>query len=244
MLALPSLSIVIVVADARHRVADIIAETRRALVHASDLEFVVIDDATDDDTARGLVAMAAQDDRVRLYRQATPVGNDAALWQASSEAASEWIITLDAYGRDDPNDLPTMIADARHQGLTLVEGVPLGPHCRWRATMRRAGQAMGVAGPEGGKGGLRVVQREALLALPCVDRLQAFLPLLIRRGGGCVGSCPVNVRHVDQAPSASWRSAPSQRLADTRDWLGMWWLSRRWHAKRLSGRGRQRAYAR
>lgn len=244
MLALPTLSIAIIVNDASHRVGSVIDEASVALKHAAALDFIVIDDATSDETGQTLSALAIEDDRIRLYRQPSPIGADAALWQAGTVAKGDWIVTLDAYGRDDPHDLPDMICDARQQALALVEGIPLNPRCRWRAAGLRIARTLGLTVLRSDRSNLYLIQRHALTTLPCVDRLRCFLPMLIRRSGGRIGRYQVNARHVPQAPHASLWQAPAQTAANARDWLGMWWLSRRWHAQRTLQQRRNRVYAR
>lgn len=226
MLALPTLTFVITVDDAAHRVGR------------------VIDDASGENDEGTLARLAAADDRVRLYRHASPIGADAALWQAGQLARGEWIATLDAYGRDDPHDIPDMLCEAEHQGLTLIEGIPLDPRCRWKKSLFRATRKVGVelAGSE--RCGLRLIRREVLTTLPSVENLHRFLPMLIRRGGGRIGSYRVNLRHVPQAPRPSLWNLPARSAGHARDWLGMWWLSRRWHAPRSPSKRRVRVYAR
>lgn len=244
MLALPKLSIVITVTDASHRVASVIDEASRALSHATLLDFIVVDDATDDTTQRELAALADADERVRLYRQPTAMGTDAALWQAAELALGEWIVTLDAYGRDDPHDVPEMLCDAQQYGLTLVEGIPLAPRCRWKRTACRIARSVGIELTDSIKCGLRLVRKDALSALPPIERLHRFLPLLIRRGGGRIGIYRVNPRYANEAPGMTFRQWPLRTLGDVRDWLGVYWLSRRWRPRRTLDRGRSRALAR
>ena len=244
MLELPKLSLVITVHDASHAVGRVVAEASSALRHAAGLEFIVIDDATSENDEDALSQLAASDSRVRLYRQATAIGADAALWQAGRLARGEWIATLDAQGRDDPHDIPEMLSEARHQGLTLVEGIPLDPRCRWRRSLFRAFRRLGIELADSERAGLRLIRRDVLIALPSVDRLHRFLPLLIRRSGGHIGSYRVNLRHGTQAARSSLWHLPANLAGHARDWLGMWWLSRRWHAQRITGKRRVRGYAR
>ncbi|MDH4572558.1 glycosyltransferase family 2 protein [Salinicola acroporae] len=242
MLELPKLSLVIIVHDASHRVEHVVAEASTALRHAAALEFVVIDDASGESDHGRLARLAATDDRIRLYRQSTPTGGDAASWRAGNLARGEWIATLAADGRDDPHDIPDMLCEAEHQGLTLVEGIPLDPRCRWKRALFRAFRRAGIELADGDSCGLRLVKREALVALPSIDKLQRFLPLLIRRRGGQTSSYRVNLR-APSAHASPWQLAAGS-LGHARDWLGMWWLSRRWHPSHRPAKRRMRVYAR
>ncbi|WP_251976894.1 glycosyltransferase family 2 protein [Salinicola avicenniae] len=244
MLALPKLSIVLIVSDRHHRVPAVIDEASRALPHAETLDIVIIDDATETANGQRLHALAAADPRVRLYRQPTPIGDDAALRQAVALVNGEWVARLDAYGRDDPHDLPDMLCEARQYGLTLVQGVPLDPRCRWRASLLRVARRFGLESRRSGTYGMRLIRRDVLATLPAVNRVQHFLPMLIRRTGGRVGTLYVNRRPSRQAPRPALRQLPLQLLRDTLDGLGMWWLTKRWHADKPSLKRRQRGYVR
>jgi len=244
MLELPKLSLVITVHDASHQVGRVVAEASSALRHAASLEFIVIDDATGENDEGELARLASNDSRIRLYHQAKAIGADAALWQAGNLAQGAWIATLDAQGRDDPHDIPDMLCQARHQGLTLVEGIPLDPRCRWKRTFFRTIRKLGIELADSERVGLRLIRRDALIVLPSVERLHRFLPLLIRRSGGHVGSYRVNLRHVIQSPQPSPGYLPARLMGHIRDWLGMWWLSRRWHVQRVPSKRRVRVYAR
>lgn len=244
MLALPKLTLVITVDAAAHCAARVVDETSDALRHAAALEFVIIDDASGENDEGALARLAVADERVRLYRHSTAIGADAALWQAGQLARGEWIATLDAYGRDDPHDIPDMLCEARHQGLTLIEGIPVDPRCRWKRSLFRLMRTVGMELAGSGRCGLRLIRRDVLTTLPSVENLHRFLPLLIRRGGGRVGSYRVNLRHVAQAPRPSLWNLPARSAGHARDWLGMWWLSRRWHALRPTRKRRVRVYAR
>lgn len=242
MLELPKLSLVITVHDASHRVEHVVAEASSALRQAAGLEFVVIDDASGESDHGRLAQLAAADSRVKLYRQPTATGADAASWRAGNLAHGEWIATLSADGRDDPHDIPDMLCLAEYQGLTLVEGIPLDPRCRWKRALVRTLRSVGIELAGGECCGLRVVKRDALVALPCVDKLQRFLPLLIRRRGGQTGSYRVNLR-ATSAHASPWQLSV-RSMGHARDWLGMWWLSRRWHPSHTPAKRRVRIYAR
>ncbi|OLO04434.1 MULTISPECIES: glycosyltransferase [Salinicola] len=244
MLELPKLSLVVTVHDTFHQVGRVVAEASSALRHAAKLEFIVIDDASGENDEGELARLAAGDNRIRLYRQATPIGTDAAFWQAGNLARGVWVATLDAEGRDDPHDIPDMLCQAQHQGLALVEGIPLDPRCRWKRAIFRGARKLGIelAGSE--RAGLRLIRRDVLVALPSVESLHRFLPLLIRRGGGRIGSYRVNLRQAARSSRFSPWYLPARLTAHARDWLGMWWLSRRWHVQRVSSKRRVRGYAR
>ncbi|WP_110688020.1 glycosyltransferase [Salinicola aestuarinus] len=225
MLALPSLSILITVTDATHRVQSVVEEASRALRHARSLEFIVVDDATASLTAESLARLAESDSRVRVLRQSLPIGEDAALLRAGEVAANEWVATLDASGRDDPHDLPEMLCQARHHGLTLVHGkamAPIGYRDRathWVASLGRSGSSH--------HHGMDLVRRDALALMPDMTGLKRYLPLLVARRGWLMECHAANPRPGIQRPARALYRLPLEALITARDALGMAWFSRR-----------------
>jgi succinoglycan biosynthesis protein ExoM len=77
------------------------------------IEIIVVDDASDDDTAAKVAALIHSDARVSLIRSSSPMGPSAARNQALAAARGEWISILDA---DD------LIAPERTEYLLYLAG--------------------------------------------------------------------------------------------------------------------------
>ncbi|WP_110666243.1 glycosyltransferase [Salinicola halophilus] len=247
MLALPSLSVLITVTDATHRVQSLVREASCALRHARALEFIVVDDATASPTAAALARLAESDPRVRVLRQRTAIGKDAALWRACESARSEWVVTLDATGRDDPYDLPEMFCHALHQGLTLIHGRALAPS-GYRKRLAAWASACGIHRGDTHHG-MRLVRQAALVSLPVMPGLERYLPLLVARQGGLIERHPAHVRPGTRPPARAFYRWPLEMLGTARDRLGVAWFSRRLRPlcasrPRTSPASRPRAYAR
>ncbi|MGB5065669.1 MAG: glycosyltransferase family 2 protein, partial [Candidatus Competibacter sp.] len=79
---------------------------------------IVVDDGSGDDTAAQAEAAGAQ-----LSRQSANQGKGAALWRGMQEALAQGadaVITLDADGQHNPEDIPKLLAAARAQPGRLI----------------------------------------------------------------------------------------------------------------------------
>jgi len=91
---------------------------RSALAQSlQDLEVVVVDDGSGDDTAAVVQSLMAQDARVRLIRHAAPRGVSAARNSALEVASGAWIALLDADDEFAPMRLERLVAEAQARDL-------------------------------------------------------------------------------------------------------------------------------
>ena len=73
--------------------------------------------------------------------------------------------------------------------------------------------------------GLKVIRRDAFLALPFFDHMHRFLPALVQRQGGETVSVVVN--HRERSGGASKYGINDRLWVGLIDMLGVWWLQRR-----------------
>jgi glycosyltransferase involved in cell wall biosynthesis len=83
-----------------------------------DLEVVVVDDGSSDDTAQVVAGLA--DPRVRLVRHDRPQGGSAARNRGIAEARGEWVAFLDDDDLWAPDKLARQLQAARYSGRTWV----------------------------------------------------------------------------------------------------------------------------
>ncbi|CTQ32698.1 glycosyltransferase family 2 protein [Jannaschia rubra] len=89
-----------------------------ALAQTVPVEVLVVDDASDDDTAAR--AMAHGDPRLRVLRQPRNMGPSAARNRAIDESRAPWIAVLDADDRMEPERLARMTVTARDTGADFL----------------------------------------------------------------------------------------------------------------------------
>ncbi|MDR1363985.1 MAG: glycosyltransferase family 2 protein [Spirochaetaceae bacterium] len=79
----------------------------------TDLEFIFVDDGSKDATLEELRKYAALDSRVRYLSFSRNFGKEAALFAGLSEAAGDFVVTLDADLQDPPSLIPDMLNTVR-----------------------------------------------------------------------------------------------------------------------------------
>ncbi len=110
-----------VVIPAFNAAATIEAAVRSALAQTlRDLEVIVVDDGSRDDTAARVAALVAADPRVTLLRHPKTRGVSAGRNTALAAARGEWVAVLDADDLFLPHRLATMLATAQARGLDVV----------------------------------------------------------------------------------------------------------------------------
>ena len=117
----PVISAVIPVYNEKESLPDFGAELTAALESMGlPYEIVWVDDGSGDGsygTLRGFAAKPGQ----KALRLSKNYGQTAALAAGIAEAAGEWIVTLDADGQNDPDDIPRLFAAAA-AGVDVVSG--------------------------------------------------------------------------------------------------------------------------
>lgn len=114
----PSVSVIIAAKDAGAFIADALrsalAQTRR------DLEVIVVDDGSVDDTTEVVRACANGDPRVLLLRNDRSQGVSRARNRAIGEARGDWIAVLDADDAFLPDRLERMVGEATRRDLDML----------------------------------------------------------------------------------------------------------------------------
>jgi len=184
---------------------------RRALRHVDLL--LVVDDGSPDGSGDAALAAGAQ-----VVRHATNLGKGAALatgfaWLLERGATS--IVTLDADGQHDPEEIPLFIAAERDTGADLVVGARLDAFAGMSGA-RRFGNRFSSAAVRFFRGpslpdtqcGYRLYGRAFLEAAPVRRRsYDAEAELLMRAGigGFRVVSIPIHVLAADGRPTSHYR---------------------------------------
>ncbi len=111
---LPEVSVVIPAYNEGHAIGGLVEAIRG--IAGQQAEIIVVDDGSTDATADQAAAAGAV-----IVRLGSNQGKGAALRRGFEESAGTWVVTIDADGQDDPDDLPALLEAARN-GADLVIG--------------------------------------------------------------------------------------------------------------------------
>lgn len=88
----------------------------------SSLELVIVDDCSDDGSYDVLKRLAAEDDRIKLFRHEKNLGKGAALRTAIANVTGDVTIAHDADLEYDPEDIPSLLVPFLKEGADTVFG--------------------------------------------------------------------------------------------------------------------------
>lgn len=225
----PLLSILIPAKDEVGNLPGLLDEIDQALSDI-DHEVIVVDDASTDGTWEMLTQRAAENPHLRPLRHAQSAGQSTSVWQAAWAARGAWLGTLDGDGQNDPADLPNLFARAQQGDVTLVAGHRTHRRDDWikrissKVANRVRSALLDDATPDTGCG-LKVIRRDAFVALPYFDHMHRFLPALVRAQGGACVSVPVN--HRPRGTGESHYGLNNRLWVGLVDMVGVMWLRRR-----------------
>lgn len=115
---MPSASVVIPAFNARTSIDRALAAARTQSVR--DLEVIVVDDGSSDETALLVDEVSKQDKRVRLLRHELSAGPSVARNTAISHALGKWIVLLDADDAMAPDRVESLVREAELRKLDLL----------------------------------------------------------------------------------------------------------------------------
>jgi len=233
----PFFSIVIPVKDEAANIRRLIEEIRGACKATGDYEIIVVDDGSTDSTLETLRAMKLD---AAFHTEAAPLvivknprnlGQSTSLLMGVRQARSNWIVTLDGDGQNDPADIPSLLQRAKtNPDIALIAGQRLkrrdsiNKRLASRAANFIRSRALQDGTPDTGCG-LKLIRRDVFLALPYFNHMHRYLPALVRRHKGIVELVAVNHRHRTEGTS---KYGTLDRL-----WVGIWdlmgvmWLLKR-----------------
>ena len=195
----PIISAVVPVFNERESLPGLGEELASALVRLNlPYEIIWVDDGSTDGSFAELAKLAKAPGQ-RALRLAKNYGQTAALSAGIAEARGEWIVTLDADGQNDPEDIPRLFAAAA-AGVDVVSG--------WRKDRRDAfftrilpsraanwiiSWATGVKLHDFGCT-LKIYRAELLKSVDLYGEMHRFLPAILGYAGASVTELEVNHR--------------------------------------------------
>jgi dolichol-phosphate mannosyltransferase len=215
----PDLSVVIPVRDEADNVGRLALEIRSALGPNRSFEIVFVDDASSDATVERICMIRdTAVPQIRLLRHDVGCGQSVAVLNGVRAARSEWIVTLDGDGQNDPADIPALLRALDESGgeLRLI----MGHRVRRNDTVvrRRDGS------PDTGCG-IKLFHRQTFLDLPAFNHMHRFLPALFLRAGVPIAS--VAVHHRPRLSGRSKYGIRNRLWVGIIDLFGVRWLIRR-----------------
>ncbi|MFC0267884.1 glycosyltransferase family 2 protein [Kushneria aurantia] len=225
------LSVLIPARNEADNLPGLLDEVRTALESAAiAFEILVVNDGSSDATGDVLERYAQHEPRLRPLHHPTSAGQSTSIWQAAWRARGDWLATLDGDGQNDPADLPAMVERFERGDLVLLAGhrVTRNDGAVKRLSSRLANavrsRLLHDDTPDTGCG-IKVMRRDAMLALPYFNHMHRFLPALMRAQGGNTLSWPVN--HRPRSAGRSNYGTLDRLLAGLLDLGGVMWLIHR-----------------
>lgn len=233
---MPRVSVVI---PARNEAENIVAliDGISAACAAEDVEIIVVDDASTDETAARVLARAAAVPGLRLLRHAPGGGQSAAIHSGVVAARSGIIATLDGDGQNPPEELPKLyrplLAGPPELGLVAGQRVGRQDTLSKKLASKVANGLRARLLKDGTRDtgcGLKAFRRDAFLALPYFNHMHRYLPALFARDGWQIAH--VDVGHRPRLGGASNYTNFGRAMVGIVDLLGVaWLLKRRKHAR-------------
>ncbi|HBH03620.1 MAG TPA: glycosyltransferase [Candidatus Rokubacteria bacterium] len=188
-------------------------------------EVVFVDDGSTDGSTEVIRGLVHRDARVRLVRLAANAGLSAAFHAGFAAARGRILMTLDSDLQNDPADLPRLLAHLDR--WDAVVGARDARHDPWlkRASSRLANAVRRrVTGDEfrDSACSLRIMRRECAAAIPPLDGMHRFLPLLLQLAGYRVVEVPV--RHHPRPFGRSKYGVRNRLARASLDLLAVRWM--------------------
>jgi glycosyltransferase involved in cell wall biosynthesis len=163
-----------------------------------DLQIILVDDGSTDDTWQVISHLAADDSRILGIRLRRNFGKAAALRAGFDAAEGERIVTLDGDLQDDPAEIPHLLAKL-DEGYDVVSGWKRERHDPWhRVLLSRmfnwlVRRMTGVMLHDHNCG-LKAFRRDVILEIRLYGELHRFVPVLAAAKGFRVTEIVVNHR--------------------------------------------------
>lgn len=226
---IPSVSIVIPVRDEAAAITVLIEEIAAAMAGRS-FEVIVVDDGSQDGTARILQALEVRFPWFRCLHHPVSRGQSTAIRSGVRRARAALVVTLDGDGQNPPDQIPLLLApfEADRGGtLGLVQGqrTVRQDSLAKRLASRFANRLRAALLRDGVRDsgcGLKAFRREAYFDLPFFDHIHRFMPAMMLREGWRIET--VAVTHRPRKSGRSKYSNLARGLVGIPDLLGAAWL--------------------
>ncbi len=188
-----------------------------AAARGYDVQIVLVDDGSRDDSWRVIEQLAVRDPRVLGIRFRRNFGKAAALSAGFDAATGDTIVTMDADLQDSPAEIPTLLGRLE-QGLDVVSGWKRKRHDPWhkrypsKVFNALVSKLTGVRLHDHNCG-LKAFRRDVIHEIRLYGELHRFVPVLAAARGFSVGEVPVEHRpRVSGESKYGWSRIPKGLL--------------------------------
>lgn len=230
---IPSISVVLPAKNEQGNIGQLIQEIDANLKSYAQVDIVVTDDGSTDNTMQEALEAAKQCEcKVTVIRHEESCGQSTAVLTAVQHAQGEWIITSDADRQNDPSDMPKMIeaaAQIKSKHFCVAGFRAKRQDTAWIRFQSKVANKirhalLGDGVPDSGCG-LKLIPKNTYLQLPYFDHMHRFLPALVKRLNGEI--VIYQVKHRDREVGVSNYNAWGRAWAGVIDLVGVIWLQKR-----------------
>ncbi len=225
------ISIVIPIYNEQDNIIKLIREVRASLEKKINYEIIIVNDGSDDKTYEVVNKIKKNNKNITIISHKKNYGQSIGLRTGIIEANSEYIVTLDGDGQNDPRDILKLIKSFdTNVNYMMVIGNRVNriDTAAKKVASRLAFQIRKLllkdTTPDTGCA-IKVFRKKDFLQLPFFNHIHRFLPFLFNTFGGKVISIPVN--HRSRISGISKYSNFQRFLVGINDLYGVIWLRKR-----------------
>jgi dolichol-phosphate mannosyltransferase len=227
------ISIVIPAKNEAENIVGLLQAIDTACAPHGPFEIIVVDDGSDDATARVVTDHMAEMPHLRLLRHPRSGGQSAAVHSGVMAATGAIVCTLDGDGQNPPEELPKLFMPLLAEGSDAI-GIVAGQRVGRQDTLSKKLASRFANGLRSWMlndktrdtgCGLKGFRRDAYLRLPYFDHMHRYLPALFARDGWQVAH--VDVSHRPRGAGRSNYNNLQRGLVGAVDLFGVSWLLRR-----------------
>ena len=226
-----NISIVIPVLNEERNIINLITEIKKNLEKKIKYEIIIVDDGSSDNTHNVLLKYLKKNKKVLVFKHKKNYGQSVSLRTGIMQTSSNYIVTLDGDGQNDPRDILKLLKNFEpDKEFMMVIGnrVKRIDNLARRLASRTAFKIrkfiLKDETPDTGCA-IKVFKKEDFLKLPFFNHIHRFLPFLFNSFKGKVISIQVN--HRARINGYSKYSNFQRFLVGISDIFGVIWLRKR-----------------
>ena len=226
-----NISIVIPVLNEEKNIINLITEIKKNLEKKIKYEIIIVDDGSSDNTHNVLIKYLKKNKKVLVFKHKKNYGQSVSLRTGIMQTSSNYIVTLDGDGQNDPRDILKLLKNFEtDKEFMMVIGnrVKRIDNFARRLASRSAFKIrkfiLKDETPDTGCA-IKVFKKEDFLKLPFFNHIHRFLPFLFNSFKGKVISIQVN--HRARINGYSKYSNFQRFLVGISDIFGVIWLRKR-----------------